>query len=87
MSAACKIKKDTKSAAPAWVPASHWLPAGSHEVLVTDMECIWMGQWDGDVWRDLDGREFDSVITHWMPLPELPDEYGAEQLIQPTRLP
>jgi len=57
-----------------WVTAAKWLPMGPHEVLVTDMECIWVGCYDGDLWRDINDDPFDSVITHWMELPELPGD-------------
>ncbi len=57
-----------------WVTAAKWLPMGPHVVLVTDMECIWVGCYDGDLWRDINDEPFDSVITHWMELPELPGD-------------
>jgi hypothetical protein len=62
-------------ATPQWVDASKWLPQGPHEVLATDMEgrflaCLQGSEW----WCPILDEPIDSVVTHWMELPELPEE-------------
>lgn len=56
-----------------WVPAADLLPMGAHDVLCTDLEFIWVGAWEKDDWTR-DGAPVDSVVTHWMELPELPEQ-------------
>lgn len=43
------------------------------EVLLTDGGSIWIGFWNGRSWDD--GDFFDDLgpMTHWMPLPSLPE--------------
>ena len=57
-----------------WCPCDERLPMGEHDVLCTDLEFIWIGQWDGRAgdWRRDDGP-VDVVVTHWMELPEIPE--------------
>jgi hypothetical protein len=58
-----------------WVIAAKWSPMGPHEVLATDGECIFVAWNDHGQWLNRDTEEeIDSVITHWMELPELPDD-------------
>jgi hypothetical protein len=57
----------------AWVDADQWLPPGPHEVLATDGEgCFVAFYKDSAWWRHELDEECDSVVTHWMDLPELP---------------
>lgn len=63
---------------PQWIPATKWLPLGPHHVLVSDYEIVTIGSWDGEGWIDYNDEPFDSVITHWMELPDHPDEDGGE---------
>ena len=62
-------------ATPQWVDASKWLPQGPHEVLATDGENRFVACLQGAEWwlHELD-EPCDSVVTHWMELPELPEE-------------
>lgn len=70
---------------PGWIPVDAALPDSCRCVLCTDGEGVWVGcysrieilwspadeGWDG--WQDAQTEEcFDSVITHWMELPEPP---------------
>ena len=59
---------------PQWVDASKWLPQGPHEVLATDGESWFVACLQGAEWwlHELD-EPCDSVVTHWMELPELPE--------------
>lgn len=59
---------------PKWIEAEKWLP-GTMSVLATDLECIWIATYDGDVWRDAEDEPIDSCVTHWMDLPDLPDNF------------
>ena len=44
-------------------------------VLATDMEMHFIACFDGDEWAEVYTEEpIDSVITHWMPLPQIPEE-------------
>ena len=67
-----------------WIPADKELPGNPRCVLATDGECHFiacfevatktsdthLGQWS----NAHTGEEIDSVITHWMELPEVPNE-------------
>lgn len=46
---------------------------GEHDVLCCDMEFVWVGCWNGREWLR-DDQPVDVVVTHWMELPELPQE-------------
>lgn len=60
---------------PQWVPAEKWLPMGPHCVLATDMDTHFIAVWDGTEWSNAWTDEpIDSVVTHWMELPDPPDE-------------
>jgi len=62
---------------PKWVDASKWSPMGPHTVLATDLEGIFTAVLQDGVWRSAETEEeIDSVVTHWMELPELPEEEG-----------
>jgi hypothetical protein len=63
------------AASPLWIDAGKWLPASPHCVLATDLEahfiaCCLDGEWS-NAWTD---EVIDSVVTHWMELPVLPEE-------------
>jgi hypothetical protein len=64
-------------ATPQWVDASKWLPMDPHCVLATDLECHFIATFDGTEWSNawLD-EPIDSVVTHWMELPGIPDDVG-----------
>jgi hypothetical protein len=48
---------------------------GPHCVLATDLECHFIAVWDGTEWSNAWTDEpIDSVVTHWMELPEMPEE-------------
>jgi hypothetical protein len=55
-----------------WVPADKELPGNAHCVLATDLEAHFIACYDGDTWENAHTSEpIDSVITHWMELPEV----------------
>ena len=66
------------SAPSNWIPADKELPGNARCVLATDGEAhfvaCWEGESGGDYWVDCSNfDEIDSVITHWMELPEVPE--------------
>ena len=67
-----------------WIPADKELPGNPRCVLATDGECHFIAVYqafeDSEFvgaagWSNAHtGEEIDSVITHWMELPEVPNE-------------
>jgi hypothetical protein len=64
-----------------WIPADKELPGNPRCVLATDGECHFVACYESPHADDPDGwiyahtsDEIDSVITHWMELPEVPSE-------------
>jgi hypothetical protein len=70
-----------------WIPADKELPGNPRCVLAADMEAHYIAVCEGagDLrnqppsdkrkWVEaFTGEEIDSVITHWMELPEMPNE-------------
>jgi len=67
-----------------WIPADKELPGNPRCVLATDGECHCIAVYCTAENMDYDsvegwsnahtGDEIDSVITHWMELPEVPNE-------------
>lgn len=67
-----------------WIPADKELPGNPRCVLATDGECHCIAVYCTAENMDYDsvegwsnahtGEEIDSVITHWMELPEVPNE-------------
>ena len=66
---------------PGWISSSKALPDSPRCVLCTDGEGIWIGCFNesgvtglNGYWEDVQLEEcFDSVITHWMEMPPVPD--------------
>ncbi|EQB4003527.1 DUF551 domain-containing protein [Escherichia coli] len=62
----------------AWISCSERMPKGCADVLVTDGEHVEVKWWDEsgywDSWTELNSDIFADEITHWMPLPEPPQE-------------
>ena len=67
-----------------WIPCSERLPEAG-KILVTDGKTVTIsnGAW---LYRSLEGKTrvpanygAGLTVTHWMPLPELPKEGGAEK--------
>jgi hypothetical protein len=57
-----------------WIPADKELPGNARCVLATDMEAHFIAVYFNDVWTNAHtSEEIDSVITHWMELPEVPE--------------
>jgi hypothetical protein len=69
-----------------WIPADKELPGNPRCVLATDGEAHFIAVYDhegemanrtilmGRKWYEaFTGEEIDSVITHWMELPEVPE--------------
>ncbi|MEW3322664.1 ead/Ea22-like family protein [Escherichia coli] len=61
-----------------WISCSERMPEGYADVLVTDGEHVEVKWWDEsgywNSWTELNSDIFDDEITHWMPLPEPPQE-------------
>lgn len=61
------------SAPSNWIPADKELPGNARCVLATDIEAHFIAVYWNDVWTNAHtSEEIDSVITHWMELPEVP---------------
>lgn len=62
----------------AWISCSERMPKGYADVLVTDGEHVEVKWWDEsgywNSWTELNSDIFADEITHWMPLPESPQE-------------
>ncbi|EAC2098901.1 DUF551 domain-containing protein [Escherichia coli] len=61
-----------------WISCSEQMPKGYADVLVTDGEHVEVKWWDEsgywNSWTELNSDIFADEITHWMPLPEPPQE-------------
>ncbi|EFN5258812.1 DUF550 domain-containing protein [Escherichia coli] len=61
-----------------WISCSERMPKGYADVLVTDGEHVEIKWWDEsgywNSWTELNSDIFADEITHWMPLPEPPQE-------------
>ncbi|HIB8435651.1 DUF551 domain-containing protein [Escherichia coli] len=61
-----------------WISCSERMPKGYADVLVTDGEHVEVKWWDEsgywNSWPELNSDIFADEITHWMPLPEPPQE-------------
>ncbi|HGT9156615.1 DUF551 domain-containing protein [Escherichia coli] len=61
-----------------WISCSERMPEGYADVLVTDGEHVEVKWWDEsgywNSWTELNSDIFADEITHWMPLPEPPQE-------------
>ena len=65
-----------------WIPADKELPGNPRCVLATDGECHFIAVYETpaqgivySAWINAHtGDEIDSAITHWMELPEVPNE-------------
>ncbi|ELV8318576.1 DUF551 domain-containing protein [Escherichia coli] len=84
---ACNFRADitplyTAQPAPvipdSWISCSERMPKGYADVLVTDGEHVEVKWWDEsgywNSWTELNSDIFADEITHWMPLPEPPQE-------------
>ena len=40
---------------------------------------VWLGYWDGDVWREVGSDEIDGRVTHWAEMPFGPRTRYAER--------
>ena len=54
-----------------WIHVTEALPTTPYEVLITDNEGFWLGYYLGGTWYQ-DHEPADSVVTHWMEIPEFP---------------
>lgn len=59
-----------------WIDARECKPESRANVLcyANDIVSAWCEvlYWNGVRWRDINGDEYDCIVTHWMNLPELP---------------
>lgn len=56
-----------------WISVKDRLPENENPVLVFDGDYFEVAYWDGDMWADESCDKF-PYPTHWMPLPEPPQE-------------
>jgi hypothetical protein len=66
---------------PIWTPVSEQLPDADLSVLIaTDTsvhhEPVWVGYFDGETWREVNGEP--AFVTHWMPFPDPPNSDAAQ---------
>lgn len=57
-----------------WIDAGKELPDADMTVLISvsaGTEPVWMGFWDGEIWREVSGA-ICTGVTHWANLPEAP---------------
>ena len=61
-----------------WIVAKKCAPQNGVKVLccVNDIISEWCEVlfWDGMEWSDANGNDFPCIVTHWMPLPEMPKD-------------
>ena len=60
-----------------WISCSERMPEELDDVLVTDGEHVEVKWWNGHIWDCWAPRNSDisyKDVTHWMPLPEPPQE-------------
>ena len=61
-----------------WIPVSERLPELDQDVLAIVDDDIVIGdfrqEWDGEIYFSRDEVGSTRYVTHWMPLPELPEE-------------
>ena len=58
-----------------WTPADKELPGNMRCVLATDIEAHFVAIYEDGAWVEAGTSEpIDSHITHWMELPEVPNE-------------
>jgi hypothetical protein len=79
------VEGAVEKATPAWIPTSERLPEAGGTYL-----CVWQGKTvDTGFFCNghfrLYGEIKDHLITHWMPLPELPSVNGKETEHDPER--
>ena len=57
----------------AWKRCEDERPIDGEEVLTWDGKCFWVAWMDNcDNWETSGDPNYESIITHWMPLPESP---------------
>lgn len=61
--------------APQWIPVTERLPEDTDDVLVYTNK-VTKARYGCDGWHGQGGRW--TNVTHWMPLPEPPEDGGAE---------
>lgn len=60
---------------PLWTPCEKFLPPDPEPVLATDQGTHYVAYWNGEEWMDAFSDEpIDCHVTHWMWLPDFPDE-------------
>ena len=59
-----------------WIPVSERLPVNSNLIMFyTKYDGMRMGRFNGDDWNTVCNVKFSKMaVTHWMPLPEPPQE-------------
>lgn len=60
-----------------WISVEIGIPDADQSVLVYAPDAdepVWLGFFDGEVWRDVNSDEYRCPVTHWMSIPEPPEE-------------
>lgn len=63
-----------------WKSVKEEMPDADSTVIIhapKDDEPVWLGYFDGSVWRGVHGGELFHRVSHWMELPEPPATKGA----------
>lgn len=63
-----------------WRSASDTPAPEGEYVAVSDGECCYVGRFVSGEWRASGGRSFLSPVVHWMPLPEIDDSEGCQNV-------
>lgn len=65
--------KDVRSIV--WIDATTHLPSTDRSVMIhcpDEEEAVWIGYYDGEVWRLADGWDLGQNVTAWADLPKPP---------------
>ena len=58
-----------------WISADKSMPdIDTNVIIVTEDGEVEAGYDDGQDWRYLSGGKVETVVTHWMPFPEPPED-------------
>lgn len=61
-----------------WIPTNESLPDCDLTVLIfcpdsiSGSDPVWLGFFDGEVWRDVSAGHIEETITHWSNIPNGP---------------
>lgn len=70
------LRSEEEQIPSAWVPTNEALPKEDTDVLCLEAirdRAVFTGYREGSEWYDSDGDILCYPVTHWLPIPELPD--------------